>query len=137
FAAGSAQIIPALDHQLDSGRAGALPLASAMQWSLPPARILELALPSLFGSFRDWTFYWAGQRFYGSPGAVPWIFSFYSGLLVFVLACTGLVRRTRGWALAATIVAVSYVTATTPLLYWIGFRSLRYPEKFFIAGLFV
>jgi len=135
LAVGSAQIIPALDHQRDSGRAVSLPYSIATQWTLPPARLLELALPSLFGSFRDWTFYWAGKRFYG-PSAVPWVFSFYSGMLVFVLACAGFVRRIRGWAFTTVVVAISYIVSIAPVLYWIGLRSIRYPEKFFIAGVF-
>ena len=135
LAVGSVQIIPALDHQRDSGRALSLPYAIATQWTLPPARLLELALPSLFGSFRDWTFYWAGKRFYG-PQAVPWIFSFYSGMLVFVLACAGFLRRIRGWAFTAAVMAISYFASIFPVLYWMGLRSIRYPEKFFIAGVF-
>ena len=97
---GGVQIIPALDHQFDSGRAAPIGYQMAMSWALPPARILELALPSLFGTFREPTYYWAGKRFYGAAGEVPWIFSYYNGLLVFVLACTGFVRRTRGYKFA-------------------------------------
>jgi hypothetical protein len=136
LAVGSAQIIPALDHQRDSGRATPIPYAIATQWTLPPIRPLELALPALFGSFTDWTFYWAGKRFYPHAG-VPWIFSFYSGLLVFVLACAGFVRRVRGWPFVACVVAVSYAVAVSPLLYLAGLHSIRYPEKFFIAAAFV
>ena len=136
LAVGGAQIVPALDHQRDSGRAAALPYSIATQWTLPPARILELAFPSLFGSFRDWTFYWAGKRFYGPP-ALPWVFSFYSGLLVLVLAGAGFLRRIRGWAFTAAIVAISYVVSIFPVLYFMGLRSIRYPEKFFIAGVFM
>ena len=136
FLVGSVQIIPALDLQRDSARAFALPYATASQWTLPPARILELALPSLFGSFRDWTFYWAGKRFYGTPG-VPWIFSFYSGMAVFVLAGAGFIRRIRGWQFTAAIVVISYAASIFPLLYFLGLRSIRYPEKFFISGVFV
>jgi hypothetical protein len=135
LAVGSAQIIPALDHQRDSGRAAALPYSIATQWTLPPARLLELAFPSLFGSFRDWTFYWAGKRFY-EPQAVPWVFSFYSGMLVFVLACAGFMGRIRGWAFTAAVVTISTLVSIFPVLYWIGLRSIRYPEKFFIAGVF-
>ena len=133
---GSAQIIPALDHQLDSGRAGAIPYRIATQWTMPFARPLELALPTLFGSFSDFSFFWAGQRFYGQM-AVPWVLSFYSGMLVFVLAAAGFVRRTRGWAFAATYAVFSYAVSVVPLLYLIGLRSVRYPEKFFISSVFV
>ncbi len=133
LAVGGAQIIPALDHQRDSGRATPVPFATATQWSLPAVRVLELALPSLFGSFREWTFYWAGMRFYGNAG-VPWVFSFYQGLLVFVLALAGLLRRVRGWPFTLIVSAISYAFAVFPLLYLAGVHSIRYPEKFFIVG---
>ena len=134
---GSVQIVPALDHQFDSGRAAPIGYRMATTWSLPPARILELALPSLFGTFRDATYYWAGKRFYGEAGAVPWVFSFYNGLLVFVLACAGFVRRTRGYKFAATYAVFSFVMATTPLPWLLSGKTVRYPEKFFISGVFV
>jgi len=134
--AGSAQIIPALDHQLDSGRASAISYSIATQWTLPPLRILELALPTLFGSFSDVSYYWAGSRFYDAM-AVPWVFSFYSGMLVIALACAGFARRTRGWTFAAAYIAGSFIAATTPLMYFLTLKSLRYPEKFFISGVFV
>jgi hypothetical protein len=138
FLVGSAQIIPALDHQLDSGRSQALPYSMVTMWTLPPARILELALPSLFGSFREWTFYWAGKRFYASaPDHMPWVFSFYNGLLVFVLACAGFIRRMPGYKIVGSYVAFSILTATTPILFFLGVRSIRYPEKFFISGIFM
>lgn len=136
LAVGGGQIIPALDHQRDSGRAGAIPYSMVAQWTLPPARPLELALPTVFGAFKDWPFYWAGKRFYGSMD-VPWVFSFYNGMLVFVLASAGFVRRVRGWTLTASVAAVSYAAAVFPLLYFAGLRSVRYPEKFFIAGVFM
>lgn len=130
---GGAQIVPALDLQRDSGRSVAIPFDMASQWSLPPARLLELALPSLFGSFRDWTYYWAGARFYGSAG-VPWVFSFYEGLLVFVLVVAGFLRRSRGWLFTLVVAAISYAFAVFPLVYLAGLHSIRYPEKFFIVG---
>jgi hypothetical protein len=107
-------------------------------WVLPPARVLELAMPSLFGSFREWTYFWAGKRFYSTaPDNMPWVFSFYNGLLVFVLACAGFVRRMPGFKIVGSYLLFSLITASSPILYFLGLRSVRYPEKFFISGVFM
>ena len=131
--AGSAQIVPAIDHQIDSGRATAIPQFIATQWTMPLVRPLELALPNVFGSFGDAPVYWAGERFYGKM-LVPWVFSFYAGMLVFAFACAGLVRRVPGWGFVAAIVAIGYVAAVTPIVYRGGLKSVRYPEKFFMMA---
>ena len=128
---GSAQIVPAIDHQFDSARATAIPAAIATQWTMPLVRPLELALPTAFGSFGDVPVYWA--TFYGKM-SLPWVLSFYAGMLVFAFACAGFIRRVPGWGFAAVIVAIGYFTAVTPVLYRSGLRSVRYPEKFFMMA---
>src|SRR5437764_5726937 len=75
---GAAQIVPAIDHQRDSGRAGGLPYDDVAVQSMKPARPLELLAPNLFGRFNaDSVYFWAA----GDPIGVPWLFSWYSGLL--------------------------------------------------------
>jgi len=130
---GSAQIIPAIDHQLDSGRATAIAESIATQWTMPAVRPLELALPALFGAFGDVPIYWAAERFYGKM-SLPWVLSFYAGMLVVVLACAGFIRRVPGWGFVAVIVATGYLASITPIVYRGGLRSVRYPEKFFMMA---
>jgi hypothetical protein len=129
------QIIPALDLQRDSGRAAPLKRGEAASWSLLPARPLELAFPNLFGRFApDVSFYWAAR--FNRPFRDPFVLSFYPGLLMTAFIVAGFVRRVRGWQLAGAIAALSYLAAVFPLAYALGFKSIRYPEKFWISGLF-
>ena len=142
LAVGAAQIAPAFDFQPDSGRAAALPRSTAMQWSMAPVRPLELVFPTLFGHFTpEAPFFWA--RRLTPPFSTPFILSIYPGLIVAALFVAGLAGRTRGWRFAAFVVPISYLVAigssgpVFPLLYAAGMRGIRYPEKFWISGMFV
>jgi hypothetical protein len=137
---GLAQIGPALDHQGDSKRAAPITYSEATTWSLLPARPLELLDPAIFSHFApDAIYYWPREH----PSRLPWLFSIYPGLLASVLIVAGLARRIRGWAFAGAVSIVSYAVAIgrhTPLyrvLYLLGLRSLRYPEKFILTAIFV
>jgi hypothetical protein len=136
------QLIPALDFQRDSGRAVALSLAVATHWSMPPVRLAELIWPAAFGSASpDAILSWGSSRLYPDEG-IPFFFSIYPGIVSVLLAGAGFLRRTRGAVFTAIVTAVSFVMAMGkygplfPLLYRLGMHSLRYPEKFAVAGIF-
>jgi hypothetical protein len=137
---GLAQIGPALDHQRDSKRATAMTYAEATTWSLLPARPLELLDPAVFSHFSpDAIYYWPREH----PSKLPWLFSIYPGLLASALIVAGFVRRIRGWAFVSVVSLLSYAVAIGrhgPLyrvLYTLGLRSLRYPEKFILTAIFL
>lgn len=136
---GVVQIVPALDFQRDCGRA--LPLAwnRMMQWSMSPLRPFEFFFPDLFGRFTgDSSFYWA-RRFH-PEFPEPFLLSVYPSLFMTTLFAGGIVARVRAWPLAVTAVIGSYLIAIGshgplfPLIYAMGLRSIRYPEKFFIPA---
>ena len=130
---GSGQIIPALDFLRDCGRAAPFSYTTASTWSLSPLRPLELVLPAVFGHFTsDAVYFWA----WGNPSKLPWLFSWYSGIVAAALAIAGFIHRVRGWAFTAVICAISYAFAVYPLHYLLGIRFVRFPEKFFVAAAF-
>jgi hypothetical protein len=140
--AGAAQLVPAIDFAPDSVRSRPLDFADVISfWSMAPARPLELLFGSYFSSTVDNDGIPRVKTL--SDGAEPFLASIYAGLTMAVLALAGLLARRRGWGLVLTIGVVSYVVAigaNTPLLrflYEAGiFRSIRYPAKFAIAGVF-
>jgi hypothetical protein len=134
---GAAQLFPAIDLLRDSGRRNGLAYDAVAQWSLAPARPLELVAPELFGSFsRDGVYFWASDD---SSGA-PWAFSWYAGLLTGALIIAGFVQRVRGWRFAAGVAVAGYALALgrhTPffrLFYLAGMRFVRFPEKWFMPA---
>ncbi|MEA2235490.1 MAG: hypothetical protein QOC81_214 [Thermoanaerobaculia bacterium] len=137
---GLVQIIPALDHQRDSGRAMTTPYEMVTRWSLHPARPLELIAPNLFGRFsREAIYFWGAD----DPSRLPWIYSFYFGLFGAALVIAGFLHRLRGWPFIAVLSGAGYLFAIgkfgpiVPLLYRIGLGSIRYPEKWFITPAFL
>ena len=78
--------------------------------------------------------YWGGGL-YPDKG-VGYLFSIYSGLLLFALAVGGALSRPRGGRLVLSLCAVSVLlalgdqTPLLPFLYDHGLSSIRYPEKF-------
>jgi hypothetical protein len=137
---GLVQIAPALDHQRDSHRATPLSYGDATTWSLHPARPLEMLDANLFGHFApEVIYYWISDH----QSKLPWLFSIYPGLLATALIGAGLVRRIRGWAFVSVVSLISYLVAIGRhgplfrLLYSLGLRSVRYPEKFFISAIFL
>lgn len=136
------QLIPALDFQRDSGRAAPLTLAVATHWSMPPVRLAELIWPAAFGSATpDAILSWGSSRLYADEG-IPFYFSIYPGIVSVLLIAAGFVRRVRGAGHTALVASVSFVMAMGkygplfPLFYRLGMHSLRYPEKFAVAGIF-
>lgn len=140
---GAVQLVPALDHVGDSARSRPFAFDLVSSWSMPFVKPLELLFPNLLGhiSVDRIMWYWAGGL-YPKVGS-PFIFNYYLGLLTITCAVAGLSQRFRGRWLLVTIGIVSVLLAfggNTPLLQWlyqIGVaRSIRYPEKFALMGLF-
>jgi hypothetical protein len=130
---GSAAIVPALDHQRDSGRAAELGLANATTWTLAPLRPLELIWRTAYSSASEEAHFFWNQK-------IPFFINFYAGMLAMIVAIAGFIRRIRGALFVGLAAAISYLTATGPLfvlLYRAGFRSVRYPEKYFVTAIFV
>jgi hypothetical protein len=139
----SVQTLPGIDHARDSVRAAGFDFKTVSEWSTPPRRLIETVYPAFFGSARpDGDEPYKGGELY--PGRrSPFFLSIYSGLLVLVTMLAGLVLRIRGTWLYVSAAAVSLLLAFgshTPLLrllYDAGVvRSIRYPEKFLIMGIF-
>lgn len=135
--------LPALDHARDSVRARGFDYDTATSWSMPPARLGELLYPHLFGHMMldGRRVYWGGSL-YGTRTA-PFLTSIHPGLLASVLSLAALLARIRGTRLALSVAGVSVLLslgAHTPLwrlLHESGLvRSIRYPEKFMLMGLF-
>ncbi len=139
----SVQILPGLDHARDSVRAGGFDFKTVSEWSTPPQRLVEAFYPDAFGSARvDSEVLYPGSHLY--PGRrIPFILSIYSGLLMVVVALAGLIARIRGAWLYLTVTVLSLLIAFgkyTPLLLFLHdlglVRSIRYPEKFLMMGMF-
>jgi len=141
IALASVQMLPTLGRMADSPRR-ALADAHAMNWSLPPQRLVEVVLP----------------RFYGDPARVaeglffggeindrhyPFVESLYPGLLLAVLGAAALLRgripRRAAWCLSLGAGIFLALGRHNPL--YAGLRRavpvlgvLRYPEKFAILA---
>ncbi|HEY0156969.1 MAG TPA: hypothetical protein VGF28_06710 [Thermoanaerobaculia bacterium] len=128
------QILPTVDHARDSVRAGGFDFATVSDWSTPPRRVVEIVYPRAEP--------YAGALVY--PGRrSPLFLSIYSGLVIGVMVLAGMGARVRGLPLYLATVSVSLFLAFgshTPLLrllYDAGIvRSIRYPEKFLMMGIF-
>jgi hypothetical protein len=137
----SVQTLPGLDHARDSVRAEGFDFKKVSEWSTPPQRLIEVLYPDVYGSARPDQLYAGGDLYPGRR--TPFILSIYSGLLIVTLAMAGAAARVRGVWLYLTIAALSVILALgsyTPLLqflYDLGLvRSIRYPEKFLMMGMF-
>jgi hypothetical protein len=125
---GAAQVVPVIDHARDSGRATPMSYNEVTKWSLDPARPLELLDVPVKTT---------------DPSGLPWLFSWYAGMLTAALLVAGFVHCVRGWKFVAIVVIVSYALAIgrhgpiIPLLYRAGLTFLRYPEKWFMPAAFV
>ena len=141
-AVGAVQLVPAFDFQRDTPRAHALPYETASLYSMSAGRPLELFFGDVFGRLSaDPPQYWA-DRFAPRSG-LPFAKSIYLGLAAAVFVLAGMATRTRGWAYVAAVAVAAYALAVgsnAPLfavLYRAGFGTLRYPEKFATAAIFV
>ena len=136
------QILPAREMIAESSRASGIPYADASVWSIPPARLLEIVVPSLYGdpTALKVTSYWGGMVF---EKGYPFLLSIYLGAASLLLALCALGRRRdrRAQALAATAAILTlaslgpgaflyrFLYQTVPLV-----ASLRYPSRFLLPA---
>jgi len=139
----SVQILPTVDHAADSVRARGFAFDNVTSWSMPPARLAELINPNVLGHhmLNGRAVYWGGVLY--PDRGVPFVRSLYLGILITALALAGMMAGAAGRRLVVAILVVSVLLALgahTPLwriLYDAGLaRSIRYPEKFILMGLF-
>lgn len=137
------QTLPTLDHYGDSVRANGFEWRIVGDWSTPPVRFAEVIYPSLLGEVRHDSDrpYW-GTNLFGERG-MPFFLSIYSGLLIVSMAFAGVIAGVRGRWLYLSVAVASVALALgshTPLFRWLydigAARSIRYPEKFVIMGIF-
>lgn len=139
--AGSVQMIPGLDFVRDTVRKQNLSFAAVSSWSMPWYRPLEMIYPAVFRYIRASDGDEQITRLY-SDRDEPFIADLYTGCLFGgLLLLTPFVKR-RGRPLVLALVGGSLLVAAgshTPLLrllYDSGiFRSIRYPEKFFLIAI--
>ena len=109
------------------------------KWSLPGARVLELFYPQLYQSlFNQMGMRWLSAMY---EQGEPFVTNFYVGFVVAICFAAGIVAWRRGSGLALSAFVALFVIALgngTPLLrilFDIGvFKTMRFPEKFFIGA---
>jgi hypothetical protein len=141
FAAGSVQILAAMDHAGDSVRSRPFAFDVVQSWSLPWARLVETVYPHVMGHVGMEMDYWGGGLYAGRH--LPFLYSIYPGLAVAAFAAAALAVKARGGRFVVILIALSVLVAAggnTPLLrflYDIGLaQSVRYPEKFILIAIF-
>ena len=143
FLIAAVQLVPAVDHARDSVRSEGFSWYFASNWSTPPVRLLEVVYPRLFRAFATPDGAQAIRKMY--PARVePFISEIYAGLLLGIAALAALLRGMRGRWYVVAIVIVSTILAfgshapVFRVLHDSGLtKSIRYPEKFLLSGLFV
>ena len=143
IAMGAAQMMPAIDHVGDSARSRAFDYSLVKAWSMPWAKFAEVIYPNFLGhiAVKRVMWYWAGGLYPGMGS--PFLFSIYSGLVIFSLAIAGFFVRARGARFVLILTAFSVLIAlggNTPVLKWLYdagvATSIRYPEKFVLIAIF-
>ncbi|HEY6105509.1 MAG TPA: hypothetical protein VIV59_05985, partial [Anaeromyxobacteraceae bacterium] len=129
-------IVPVLAWMPHSSRGGAVSEGEIARWSLPPLRILEMALPHMFrdqeGTLGSWVYIAFGG---GALTPIPWALSIYAGISVIALALFGMVRsRPARWLLVGAAVPTwmalgvhggfGWLLSSLPVL-----KGFRYWEK--------
>lgn len=136
------QILPAREMIAESSRAGGIPYADASIWSVPPVRLLETVVPSLYGdpTALRVTSYWGGLVF---ERGYPFLLSIYLGAASLLLALCALGKRGDRRAQALGGLAVIFVLASLgpgTFVYRILYgavplvASLRYPSRFLLPA---
>jgi len=137
------QVLPAADLARDSVRSRGFAFEKVVSWSMPAARLAELVNPNVLGHqmLNGRAVYW-GSVLYGERG-LPFVRTIYPGILLTILAVAGFFAGVRGRRLTAVIFGLAVLLALgshTPLWRWLydlGLaRSIRYPEKFILMGVF-
>lgn len=136
------QLTPTAGRLAASPRGGGIDRESAGERSMPPARLLEWALPHPLGDpmrIDDELFF--GQSVHDK--GFPYLISIYPGFLVLVLALGALGRTGLRWRWAWTLMMVGGVALAlgrhNPLYEWIVpwlpvLDQTRYPEKLLLLA---
>ena len=136
-----AGILPAREMLSVSGRAGGIPLHDALTWSVPPVRLLELFIPSLYGdpTTLQPSTYWGGLVF---QKGYPFLLSLYVGIVPLLFcagAASGAGKRRAAWLTGFTLLAALASLGAAGGIYPLLYRSvplvssLRYPSRFMLA----
>ena len=139
LAAGMAaiQLVPTADRIQESSRAGGIQYEVATTWSAPPLRLIDIALPRLWGDpNRDEEGLYFGWGLHDRD--FPYLVALYVGLLPLCLALGALTTRQTpyrwGWLLAAgtgLFIALGRYNPLYELVQALPVVGLiRYPEKF-------
>jgi hypothetical protein len=133
----SVQLLPAWHLLRESNRA-AVNSRFGEEFSLHPARLLELVAPFPFGGFLRKDPFWASFAVKG-PGIWPFALSAYLGAAGACIALLG-ARKNRRTGLAITLLLLGLLLALgrhgpiRPMLLVAPFRFFRYPEKYLLLA---
>ncbi len=126
----SIQLLPFLELVGQSVRGNGTPVQDALAWSIPPAHLLTLIFPFLYGNLIEPNQYHSSQL---------WLNSFYPGVAVLCLALLAFFYREKmeaAWlwivALLSVEISLGIFTPLYPGLYrnLPFFNYLRYPVRF-------
>ncbi len=143
LALATVQLLPTAVRLAGTSRALGLPAVEAVHWSLPPARLVELALPHFFGDpSRNMEGLFFGRGIHDAE--YPYVPSLYPGLLVSLLALPALalwpIPRRLSWILCVAGGAFLALGRHNPL--YLPARRLlpplgvqRFPERFIVLAL--
>ncbi|HEU5182608.1 MAG TPA: YfhO family protein [Candidatus Polarisedimenticolia bacterium] len=135
-------LLPAREMVAASERGGGIPLTKALAWSIDPPRLLELAVPALYGNPAALkpTSYWGGLVF---EKGYPFLLSVYLGILMLIFPAALPWRRAGGrqillaaFALLCILTALGAPGRIYPLIHrWVPLASsLRYPSRFLLPA---
>jgi hypothetical protein len=137
-------LLPARELVAASERGAGISLDNALVWSVEPQRLLELAVPSLYGNPTALkpTSYWGGLVF---EKGYPFLLSLYLGIFTLLLVPAVPWRRApREWLLAmfaalCLLAALGGPGGVYPLMHrWMPVASsLRYPSRFMLPAALV
>jgi hypothetical protein len=137
------QLWPTAARLAGGARGEGLPEAESTHWSMPPARLVELAFPHFFGDpSRNMVGLFFGHNVHDLE--YPYVLSLYPGLLVSVLALAALAAWPipRRVALLLTLAAAMFLALGrhnplyVPLLHVLRpLAAQRFPERFVVLAL--
>ncbi|MEO8218560.1 MAG: hypothetical protein ABI718_15905 [Acidobacteriota bacterium] len=140
---GAVQILPAADHVGESARSRPFDFGLVTTWSMPFGKPLEMIYPNIFGHMSRAHVSWLwGSGMYRNTGS-GFYYNIYCSLLLIALALAGFAVRPRGGRLIlmiagfASLIALGEHTPLFKVLYHLGLaKTIRYPEKFALMGIF-
>lgn len=130
IAVASVQLVPSVDHAADSVRRAGFTYELVTTWSTPVARAKEVLFP---GSLRETV----KELYGGRPAFISDLSLGVAAAIFLIAALFTWTRRTpllAGGIVAAWIVALGDATPLWRMLYRLGLRSIRYPEKFLLTA---